>query len=86
MDMKKIAYYQNLHLNQLNHLKKELKLRKHLESSIGLRAKWINNQNKMAYRQEVENIRTMLNSGLADATTIEQLKKREDDMKKLLSS
>ena len=47
-----------------------------------IRNKWINNQNKMAYRQEIENIRTMLNSGLADATTIEQLKKREADMKK----
>ena len=38
----------------------------------------------MAYKQEVENIRTMLNSGLADATTIEQLKKREADMKNII--
>ena len=84
--MKKIAYYQNLHLNQLNHLKKELKLKRHLESSIGLRNKWISNQNKMAHNQEVENIRTMLNSGLADATTIEQLKKERSRYEKLLSS
>ena len=38
----------------------------------------------MAYKQEVENIRTMLNSGLADATTIEQLKKRAADMKNII--
>ena len=59
MDMRKLSYSESLHLNQLNNLKKDLKLRKHLKSSIGLRTKWINNQDKLAYRQECENIRTM---------------------------
>ena len=84
--MNKIAYYQNLHLNQLNHLKKELKLRKYLEQNIALRNKWINNQNKLAYKQEMDNIKAMLESGITDPITIEQFKKRADDMKKLISS
>lgn len=83
--MKKIAYYQNLHLNQLNHLKKELKLRKYLEQNIALRNKWINNQNKLGYRQELDNLKRAMESSISD-TTKEQLQKRADEMKKLLSS
>lgn len=83
--MKKIAYYQNLHLNQLNHLKKELKLRKYLEHNIAWRNKWINNQNKLGYRQELDNLKRAMESSISD-TTKEQLQKRADEMKKLLSS
>jgi hypothetical protein len=34
----------------------------------------------------MDNVKTMLESGITDPITIEQLKKRAEDMKKLISS
>lgn len=84
--MNKIAYYQNLHLNQLNHFKKELKLRKYLVKNVDIRNKWINNQNKLNYKQEIDNIRTMLELSLVPNESKPHLQKRAEEMKKLLSS
>jgi len=50
-----------------------------------LRNKWITNQNKLGYRQELDNLKRAMESSISD-TTKEQLQTRADEMKKLLSS
>ena len=85
MDMHRINHFSKLHLNQINHLKKQLEAREYLEKNIALRNKWVNNQNKLAYRQELDNIRRAMESSISNRTK-DQLRQRAGDMKKLLSS
>ena len=78
--------YQNIQLHQLENIKRELELKRAKVQSVALRNKMIEHQNKINYINEIDRIRGYLSSydTRFPIGTIDRLKKREDESKKLV--
>ena len=78
--------YKDFQTHQLDNLKRELEAKRAKAQSISLRNKMIEHQNKINYINEIDRIRGYLSSydTRFPIGTIDRLKKREDELKKLV--
>ena len=77
--------FRDIQLVHLEHVKKELELRKAKGNSILLRKKLMEHQNKLNYSNELDRVRGYLsqNDSRFPIGTTERLKKRKDQLEKL---
>lgn len=82
---KQLNYYKQLHMNQRHHLKKELKSKEVPALSATARNKFIYTQQLNNLTNDKDRIHNVLGKGSLPFKTIEQIDKRREELKKLIS-
>ena len=80
-----VNHYNKIQIHQLENMKKELELKKAKSQSIAMRNKMLEYWDKVNYENELDRIRGYISTHYTrfPIGTIERLKKREEELKKL---